>query len=139
MICHVQPTPYIPYFSHVSRESPLFTPHSFHQTEGAAHLQLISKDGLKRVLSVPHTSKRSKLKPKEKEKGQEKENERKGEKEKEDLLSGPTPMDLGPQELARIELANKAFRRYAELQTSLSHTRCCKLRLSYRGAWYAHL
>lgn len=41
--------------------------------------------------------------------------------------------DLDPSERARIDMANTAFRRYAELQYSLSHTRCCKLRLSYRG------
>jgi hypothetical protein len=34
-----------------------------------------------------------------------------------------------------IDHANYAFRRYAELQYSLSHTRCSKLRLSYR---YVH-
>jgi hypothetical protein len=51
---------------------------------------------------------------------------------------GPDPdfdlcfQSLGPAEIARINLANKAFRRYTELQYSLSHTRCSKLRLSYR-------
>jgi hypothetical protein len=65
----------------------------------------------------------------------------KNEKSKIHLTSNPlTPQppvpsykDLGPQEQARVDMANRAFRRYAELQYSLSHTRCCKLRLSYRG------
>lgn len=55
------------------------------------------------------------------------------------LKADPTlasPLGLiGPTEWMRIDLANRAFRRYAELQHSLSHTRCCKLRLSYRGKW----
>ena len=105
----------------------LISPHHLSsQTEGAAHLQLISKVGLKHVVSVSRLrSVRSKLPP--------------------SPLTSPdlsladigTPKhdltDLEPSERARIDLANTAFRRYAELQYSLSHTRCCKLRLSYRG------
>ena len=98
------------------------------QTEGAAHLQLISKVGLKHVVSVSRLrSERSKLPPSN------------GTPPSPALsLSDMVPhksnlMDFEPSERARIGLANTAFRRYAELQYSLSHTRCCKLRLSYRG------
>ena len=122
------------------------------QTEGAAHLQLISKIGLKYVVSVPqlkNSNKRRLDRLRDKDKEIEKIPIYFGSNNKVtcpptlNLKIDPTlnksenlapPLGLiGPTERARIDLANRAFRRYTELQYSLSHTRCCKLRLSYRG------
>ena len=118
-----------PYFAHL--ESIVinldYVPYLHLQTEGAAHLQLISKVGLKYVVSAPHMkSNRMRLE---------------NDPVPASLSSpGPNPCQspstlglIGPSERARIDLANRAFRRYSELQYSLSHTRCCKLKLSYRG------
>ena len=109
---------------------------------------MISKIGLKYVVSVPQLKNSNKrrldrFRDKDKEKSLiyfgNKVNGAPALKMKIDPIlnahqSLTSPLGLiGPTERARIDLANRAFKRYAELQYSLSHTRCCKLRLSYRG------